>query len=487
MSSGQLSAFALRLAVGYDGAMPKPTAKPINNRYHRAQGNPDHARRRGAALPSDAEIARRLEELVKPAAFAEMAHYRALGLRNRILTLPVMVALVLAMLWRQVPGVNALQRLLSRERILWSERIHVSQPALAERFLTFPAELFERVLHNVLAQLPARLAARTRPLPTALQTVADRFAGLYALDGTTLEALFRKLQALQAVPDAPLAGQLGVVYDLRSHLPARLWFVEDPLSNDKSLVPDFLVWLPHNSLAVFDLGYFAFPFFDQLTEAGSWFVTRLRAQTSFTVTQVLLEGGLVRDRIVQLGRYRSHRSQHPVRLIEIQLHGVWHRYLTNVLDPQRLSIVEVVALYEARWQIESAFLLVKRLLGLSYLWVGSLNGVQLQLWATWLYYAILVDLCDDVAELLGLPLERISVEMVSRSLYFYVGALTQGYTGSAAAYFAEPANRDLGIVKRLRPQRVSLADQARALLRAWSAPPPAPRPSDPSDLAEIAA
>ena len=387
-----------------------------------------------------------------------------------------MVAIVMAMLWRQVPGVCALQRLLARERILWSARRQVSQAALGERFLTFPAELFERVLHNVLAQLPARLAVRTRPLPQALQAVSGRFAGLYALDGTTLEALFRKLKALQELPDAPLAGQLGVVYDLLIHLPARLWFVADPLSNDKSLVPDLLAWLPRNSLAVFDLGYFSFPFFDQLHEAGSWFVTRLRAKTSFTVAQVLLEGGQVRDRIVHLGRYRTNPSTYPVRLIEIQLRGVWHSYLTNVLDPQRVSIVDVVALYEARWQIENAFLLVKRLLGLAYLWVGSSNGVQLQVWATWLYYAILVDLCDDVAELTGLPLERISLEMVSRSLYFYVQAKVDGFTGSAAEYFAHPANRDLGIVKRLRPKRVSLSAQLRALLPTLSAPPPAPAP-----------
>ena len=35
------------------------------------------------------------------------------------------------------------------------------------------------------------------------------------------------------------------------------------------------------------------------------------------------------------------------------------------------------------WRIEQAFNLVKRLLGLSYLWTGSINGVKLQVWATW--------------------------------------------------------------------------------------------------------
>jgi hypothetical protein len=37
-------------------------------------------------------------------------------------------------------------------------------------------------------------------------------------------------------------------------------------------------------------------------------------------------------------------------------------------------------------------------LGLAYFWVGAQNGVALQLWATWLLYAILVDLTDAVAE-----------------------------------------------------------------------------------------
>ena len=53
-------------------------------------------------------------------------------------------------------------------------------------------------------------------------------------------------------------------------------------------------------------------------------------------------------------------------------------------------------LYRRRWRIEQAFSTVKRLLGLSYLWTGSINGVKLQIWATWLFFAVLVDL-DDAA------------------------------------------------------------------------------------------
>jgi hypothetical protein len=117
------------------------------------------------------KIEYRLDTLVKPAVFAELDYYRHLGHRNRLLGLPVMVALVLALIWRRVPGVCTLQRMLAHERILWIEPTTVSQPALSERFLTFPAVLFERILYRVLARLPERQAARTCPGPVTLSTL----------------------------------------------------------------------------------------------------------------------------------------------------------------------------------------------------------------------------------------------------------------------------------------------------------------------------
>jgi hypothetical protein len=153
-----------------------PQSQPFNNRFKQANDNPDHVRRRHRPAPSDQEIEQKLNDLVKPAVFAELDHYQHLGLRNRILTLPVMVAAVLAMIWREVPGVCTLQRLLARERVLWNEPVRVSQPALSERLLTFPAELFEQVLHHVLEQLPARQAARTTPRLPLFHALRTRFA-----------------------------------------------------------------------------------------------------------------------------------------------------------------------------------------------------------------------------------------------------------------------------------------------------------------------
>ena len=167
--------------------------------------------------------------------------------------------------------------------------------------------------------------------------------------------------------------------------------------------------------------------------------------------------------MVRLGRYRSNPCRHPVRLVEVQIGGTWRAYLTNVLDPQALPAADVVDLYGRRWKIEEAFLLTKRLLGLSYLWSGASNAIATQVWATWLLYGALVDLTDAVAEELDQPLDALSLEMVYRGLYHFAVAFQQGEATDPVAYLAHPANRDLGVVKRRRKSR----KRARERLDGW--------------------
>jgi IS4 transposase len=104
-------------------------------------------------------------------------------------------------------------------------------------------------------------------------------------------------------------------------------------------------------------------------------------------------------------------------MVSVWWEGVWYCSLTNVLDPQVLSARQVCELYRRRWRIEDAFALTKRVLDLAYLWTASTNAVQLQIYATLIFYAVLLMICQQVAEVLGEPLERLSVEMVFRALY----------------------------------------------------------------------
>jgi Transposase DDE domain len=291
------------------------------------------------------------------------------------------------------------------------------------------------------------------------------------VDGTTLEHVFRKVGLLRegaGTGTAPSGGKCAAVLDLASHLPVQIWVGDAPTANDKRWLPalrDLLGVRPDDAgaapdgppaemtrgLLVFDAGYYAFAFFDWLTEQGVGFLTRAKVDAAFEVERVLVSSPTMRDRIIRLGKYRSNRCHHLVRLVEVQVGTAWRAYLTNVLDPQALSCADVVDLYSRRWGIESAFLLVKRLLGLSYLWTGAFNGIAMQVWATWLLYALLVDLSDDVADTLGVPLERVSLEMVFRGLYYFSLVAARGEAHDPVAYLA--AQPDLGILKATRPKR----------------------------------
>jgi hypothetical protein len=86
---------------------------------------------------------------------------------------------------------------------------------------------------------------------------------------------------------------------------------------------------------------------------------------------------------------------------------------------------------------------------LAYVWTGSRNAVQLQLYATLMFYAVLVTLCQQVAQALGEPLERISVEMVFRAFYHYSRAVQRGESDHLVSFLVEHAKL-LGLVKRRR-------------------------------------
>jgi hypothetical protein len=169
--------------------------------------NADHVRRRNVTGPDNEEVKARLEALIVPAVYSQVAYYQSLGLRARILTLPLMVAALLTLLWRQIPGVCELTRVLNRDGALWFGPVKVSQAAISKRLQSLPYEVLRQVFLALLPVLKARWLGRQRPLPQAIVQARQHFSAVYAVDGSSLEALFRKLKALQ---DAP-AGQLPVV------------------------------------------------------------------------------------------------------------------------------------------------------------------------------------------------------------------------------------------------------------------------------------
>lgn len=410
--------------------------------------NPDFRSRTNFPLPSVEEIERRLRLILKPGGFAtrqvkaEPGKPEPKKLRDRLLTLPVMAVLVVSLVWRQIPSLSEALRLIALEGLWEIEPFEVSRQALSKRLMAIPAQLFAQMYEEALELL--RESAREEPPPIE-GLLQARFTALWAADGSTLEALRRKLKELRE-GQTPLGGKMMAVVDLFTRGPRHTWYTPDSKANDKTFCDQLLGALPVGGLVVLDLGWFSFPLFDKLTESGKYFLTRLRNKTSYKVVEVLGASPHWRDEIIEMGAHRSNPCKHRVRMVSVLWGATWYYYLTNVLDPNKLSTQEVCQLYRKRWRIEEAFLLTKRLLALSYLWVGGSNGVEIQLYATWLFYAVLSDLCVQVAQALDEPVERISVEMVFRSLYHFSRAIDRGENPELIQFLVQHAVL-LGLVK----------------------------------------
>lgn len=436
--------------------MPKTSTKKTKQAKH-AKSTVRHTRavardrsKRPISAPPPEAIAARLKEIVHPVTLQQVGYFHDLGLRERILNLPIMVGLVLSLIWRQLGSVSELVRVVRQELVLWVPPLpSVTQQALSKRLQKLPAELFQRVLESVLPLMLQRWQARQRPLPPEVAWAQTHYRRLLIADGSTLDALLRETKLLADGTKVALAGRMLALLDGASRLPVQVWFESNPTAHDQRFWPAVQQALCPGDLVLFDLGFTNFGVYDELTAAGVKFITRAKTNLACAVEAKSVSTANVRDWLITVG---TGPTRQTLRLVQVRYRGKWYRYLTNELDPVRLPTAYVVALYWQRWRIEDAYALAKRLLGLAYVWCGTDNAIQLQLWATWLLYAVLLDLSDAIADRLQKPLAAISVEMTYRSLYFAAQAVHRGETADPIAYLADNA-LNFGILKRPRKSR----------------------------------
>ena len=83
-------------------------------------------------------------------------------------------------------GVRELSRLLGKEGFLWCPPTQVSQQALSQRFLTWTAELFERVFKELLPHLRQAWYSLSRRLePESTQFARRCFEQIWIADSST--------------------------------------------------------------------------------------------------------------------------------------------------------------------------------------------------------------------------------------------------------------------------------------------------------------
>jgi hypothetical protein len=303
--------------------------------------------------------------------------------RGRPPTLPLdqlWLALLIGVI-RHAKHVSTIWRTLCLETTGSFAVVQVTYEAVRKRLLTAGTAPLQRLFETV----SQALAQRSLSQPPSALTLAPFASQVVALDETTLDHLQRLTQDLRDVPDGDphrIPGKLAGLFDLRLQRWLRVQFRADVLAGCNTGILLLLEVLAPGSLILADLGYFGFPWFDYLTDQGFFWVSRLKAKTTYEIKEVLAyddHSGTL-DAIVWLGTYRADRAAHAVRLVIFCFHGTQYRYLTNVLDPHLLSMQEIAQLYSRRWDIELAFKLLKCELGLHLWWGARTEVVLIQLW-----------------------------------------------------------------------------------------------------------
>lgn len=202
---------------------------------------------------------------------------------------------------------------------------------------------------------------------------------VYALDSTTIDlcmslfpwAKFRKKKG---------AVKLHTLLNLRGCIPTFVK-ITDGLVHDVNVLDDLT--LEPDSFYIMDRGYIDFARLFELTENGSFFVTRAKKNFKFRriySTKVDKSTGLKCDQIVRLTGFYSSKD-YPAKLRRIKYYDEENDsqivLLTNNFDIPALTVAE---LYRNRWKIEIFFKWIKQHLRIKAFYGTSENAVKTQIW-----------------------------------------------------------------------------------------------------------
>jgi hypothetical protein len=251
------------------------------------------------------------------------------------------------------------------------------------------------------------------------RTLAPFASEVIALDESILDPRKRWIADLRGVPTgakALLAGRLSCLFDLRRQCWRRIDFFPNAVANCQLNAKNMLSGLPAKTLLLFDLGYYNFEWFDDLTRSGFFWVSRLRSNSSWKHMHWLIQRDGYSEALVFLGAHPRDQSGYVVRVIRIRYRGKWYVWATNVLSPFDLPGADVARLYARRWDIELAFCVLKKDLQLNLLWSAKDQVIGAQIWALVSLAQLLHHLQIQVAQEAGVPIFDVSLELLLRHL-----------------------------------------------------------------------
>jgi hypothetical protein len=157
--------------------------------------------------------------------------------------------------------------------------------------------------------------------------------------------------------------------------------ITEAACNDKYFLGQLKV--EKGGIYVFDKGYVNYRKWEEWTENGVYFVTRLNENADYKVLSgqpnhisEYTDGGIISDQIILLN---PSESAFKARLIVYKdpESGQVLKFVSNMIDYQDTTII---LLYKYRWNIEVLFKRLKQNFELGYFFSDSSEGIKTQVW-----------------------------------------------------------------------------------------------------------
>lgn len=142
----------------------------------------------------------------------------------------------------------------------------------------------------------------------------------------------------------------------------------------------------HNDIVALDRAYINYAKFEELTDRGVVYFTKMKKNLSYEVlvdcmyqnTQGLME---YREQVVVFRKDGINHIARIITYVDIKK-GKKPKLISLLTNDFDMPLETIVAIYRRRWQIESLFKQIKQNFPLRYFYGESANAIKIQIWVT---------------------------------------------------------------------------------------------------------
>ena len=142
----------------------------------------------------------------------------------------------------------------------------------------------------------------------------------------------------------------------------------------------------HNDIVALDRAYINYAKFEELTDRGVVYVTKMKKSLSYEVLvdcmyqnpQGLME---YREQVVVFRKDGINHIARIITYVDIKK-GKKPKLISLLTNDFDMPLETIVAIYRRRWQIESLFKQIKQNFPLRYFYGESANAIKIQIWVT---------------------------------------------------------------------------------------------------------